>query len=73
MKINNNNNNIITTKTFNELPPLHKEVVTDFFKVAEKEEGSIIDRVETAIDKVADFHNVSTDVLYNYINTETGV
>lgn len=73
MKISNyNNNNIITTKTFNELPPLHKEVVTDFFKVAEKEEGSIIDRVETAVDKVADFHNVSTDVLYNYINTETG-
>jgi len=28
--------------------------------------------VETAVDKVADFHNVSTDVLYNYIDTETG-
>jgi len=73
MKISNyNNNNIITTKTFNELPPLHKEVVTDFFKVAEKEEGNIIDRVKAAIDVVADHHNVSTDVLYNYINTETG-
>jgi hypothetical protein len=73
MKISNyNNNNIITTKTFNELPPLHKEVVTDFFKVAEKEEGNIIDRVEAAIDVVSDHHNVSTDVLYNYINTETG-
>ena len=27
----------VDTKTFNSLPPLHKEVVTDFFKVLEKE------------------------------------
>ena len=55
------------------MPPLHKDVVTDFFKVVEKEEGSIIDRVETAIDFVSDQHNVSTDVMYDYINKETGV
>lgn len=73
MKISNYNNNNIITKTFNELPPLHKEVVTDFFKVVEKEEGNIVDRVEAAVDVVSDFHNVSTDVLYNYIDTETGV
>jgi len=46
--------------------------VADFFKVVEKEEGSIIDRVETTIDKVATKHNVSTDIMYNYINKETG-
>ena len=39
----------------------------------EYSEGSIIDRVERSIDKVADFHNVSTDVLYNYIDNETGI
>lgn len=61
------------TIAFSELPPLHKEVVTDFFKVVEDEKGSIVDRVENAIDKVASFHNVSTDVMYNYINNETGV
>tara|TARA_B100000073_G_scaffold166385_1_gene137740 strand:+ start:355 stop:501 length:147 start_codon:yes stop_codon:yes gene_type:complete len=47
-------------------------VVADFFKVVEKEEGSIIDRVETAIDVVSLTHNVSTNVVYDYINKETG-
>ena len=31
------------------------------------------ERVETTIDKVATKHNVSTDIMYNYINKETGV
>ena len=61
------------TNAFNELPPLHKEVVTDFYKVLEKENGNIIDRVENAIDIVADFHDVNTQILYNYIEKETGV
>lgn len=61
------------TNAFNELPPFHKEVVNDFYKVLEKEDGNIIDRVETAIDIVADFHNVNTEILYNYIEKETGV
>ena len=60
----------IDTKTFNELPPLHKEVVADFFKVLDKEEGNMVDKVETVIDTVADHHNVKTDVLYNYIDNE---
>ena len=64
--------NVVDTTVFNQLPPKHKEVVADFFKVVEKEEGSIIDRVETTIDKVATKHNVSTDIMYNYINKETG-
>ena len=65
-------NKPVNTTAYNDLPPFHKEVVADFFKVVEKEEGSIIDRVETTIDKVATKHNVSTDVMYNYINKETG-
>ena len=60
----------IDTKTFNDLPPLHKEVVTDFFKVLDKEDGTLIDKFETAVDKTAAFHNVNTDVLYNYIDNE---
>tara|TARA_Y100000004_G_scaffold92374_1_gene103546 strand:+ start:448 stop:594 length:147 start_codon:yes stop_codon:yes gene_type:complete len=47
-------------------------VVADFFKVVEKEEGNIIDRVETAVDVVSLTHNVSTKVVYDYINKETG-
>ena len=65
-------NKPVNTTAYNNLPPLHKEVVADFFKVVEKEEGNIIDRVETAIDSVSLTHNVSTNVVYNYINKETG-
>ena len=65
-------NKPVNTTAYSELPPLHKEVVADFFKVVEKEEGSIIDRVETAIDVVSLTHNVSTNVVYDYINKETG-
>ena len=65
-------NKPVNTTAYNNLPPLHKEVVADFFKVVEKEEGSIIDRVETAIDVVSLTHNVSTNVVYDYINKETG-
>ena len=70
MQLNSLMSKDIDTKTFNELPPLHKEVVTDFFKVLDKEEGNMVDKVETAIDTVADHHNVKTDVLYNYIDNE---
>ena len=65
-------NKPVNTTAYNDLPPLHKEVVADFFKVVEKEKGSIIDRVETAIDVVSLTHNVSTNVVYDYINKETG-
>ena len=65
-------NKPVNTTAYNNLPPLHNEVVSDFFKVVEKEEGSIIDRVETAIDVVSLTHNVSTNVVYDYINKETG-
>ena len=65
-------NKPVNTTAYNDLPPLHKEVVADFFKVVEKEKGNIIDRVETAIDSVSLSHNVSTNVVYDYINKETG-
>ena len=65
--------NVVDTTVFNELPPKHKEVVNDFYNQVEKSDGNIIDRVETTIDKVATKHNVNTDVLYDYIDKETGV
>ena len=64
--------NVVDTKVFNQLSPKHKEVINDFYGQIEKSDGNIIDRVETTIDKVATKHNVSTDVMYNYINKETG-
>ena len=65
--------NVVDTTVFNELPPKHKEVVNDFYNQLEKADGNIIDRVETTIDKVATKHNVSTDIMYNYIDKEIGV
>ena len=65
--------NVVDTTVFNQLPPRHKEVVNDFYNQLEKADGNIIDRVETTIDKVETKHNVSTDVMYNYIDKETGV
>ena len=65
--------NVVDTTVFNQLPPKHKEVVNDFYNQVEKSDGNIIDRVETTIDKVATKHNVSTDIMYNYIDNETGV
>ena len=70
MKLSNLMSTDIDTKTFNELPPLHKDVVSSFFKVLEKEDGNVIDRLETAVDKTAMLHNVNTNVLYNYIDKE---
>jgi len=64
--------NVVDTTVFNQLPPKHKEVINDFYNQVEKSDGSIIDRVETSIDKVATKHNVSTDIMYDYINKETG-
>ena len=65
--------NVVDTTVFNQLPPKHKEVVNDFYNQVEKSDGNIIDRVETTIDKVATKHNVNTEILYNYIDKETGV
>jgi len=64
--------NVVNTTTFNSLPPKHRDVVNDFYKVVELEKGNVVDRVEAAIDVVADKHNVSTEIMYNYIDKETG-
>jgi len=64
--------NVVNTTTFNSLPPKHRDVVNDFYKVVELEKGNVVDRVEAAIDVVADKHNVSTEIVYNYIDKETG-
>lgn len=72
VKTNNYLSKGIDTDTFRGLPPLHKEVVTDFFKTVEGESGGIIDRVEGAIELVSDKHNVNTSILYNYIENEVG-
>jgi len=65
--------NVVDTTVFNQLPPKHKEVVNDFFGQVDYENNDVVKEVETTIDKVSTKHNVNTEVLYNYINNETGV
>ena len=65
--------NVVDTTVFNQLPPKHKEVVNDFFGQVDYENNDVVKEVETTIDKVSTKHNVNTEILYNYINNETGV
>ena len=65
--------NVVDTTVFNQLPPKHKGVVNDFFGQVDYESNDVVKEVETTIDKVSAKHNVNTELLYNYINNETGV
>jgi len=65
--------NVVDTTVFNQLPPKHREVVNDFFQQVDYENNDVVKEVETTIDKVSTQHNVNTEILYNYINNETGV
>ena len=62
--------NEVNTDTFNSLSPLHKDVINDFFKNLDKEDGTILTNFETAVDKTAVQHNVNTSVLHNYFDNE---
>ena len=63
-------NRLIDSKSFNELPPLMKEAMVDVFKLIEKETGSIIEKFDNAITKVAKFHNINAEKFYEYIDKE---
>jgi len=64
--------NVVDTTVFNNLPPLHKDVVSDFFNQVDYDNNDVVTEVETTIDKVATQYNVNTDVIYSYIEKETG-
>lgn len=64
--------NVVDTTEFNNLSPLHKDVVNDFYNQVDYDNKDVVTEVETTIDKVSTQHNVNTDVIYNYIEKETG-
>ena len=64
--------NVVDTTAFNELPPLHKDVVNDFYNQVDYDNNDVVKEVETTIDKVALKHDVKTDVVYDYIDSELG-
>jgi len=47
-----------------------KEAVNDVFNLVEKETGSIIDKFENAVTKVAEFHNISVEKIIEYFDKE---
>ena len=63
----------VDTPTFKNLSPRHKDVVSDFYDNLDYECNDVVKEIETTIDKVSIKHNVETDVIYNYIEKETGV
>mgnify|MGYP001556248679 CR=1 FL=1 len=63
-------NHIIDSKSFNELPPLMKEAMRDVFDLIEKETGSVIERFEGAVAKVAEFHGINIQNFYDYVDKE---
>jgi hypothetical protein len=63
-------NRIIDSKSFNELPPLMKEAMSDVFDLIEKETGSVIERFEGAVAKVAEFHGINIQNFYDYVDKE---
>ena len=62
----------VDTSAFNDLPPRHKEVVSDFYNQVDYDNKDVVKEVEKTIDIVSSKHNVNTDVMYNYINKEVG-
>jgi len=62
---------IIDSKSFEELSPKMKEAIADVFTLIEKETGSIIDRFENAVSKVAEFHNINVEKFNEYFEKET--
>ena len=63
-------NRLIDSKSFNELPPLMKEAMRDVFDLIEKETGSVIERFEGAVAKVAEFHGINIQNFYDYVDKE---
>ena len=47
-------------------------MLTDVYDNLDYDNDDIVKEVETTIDKVSIKHNVKTDVMYNYIDKETG-
>jgi|TARA_B100000212_G_scaffold43895_1_gene28271 hypothetical protein len=64
--------NVVDTSAFRNLPPLHKDVVTDFYNNLNYDNDDVVKEVETTIDNVSLQHNIKTDVIYDYIDNELG-
>tara|TARA_R110002020_G_scaffold196227_4_gene397178 strand:- start:994 stop:1236 length:243 start_codon:yes stop_codon:yes gene_type:complete len=60
----------LDSQSFKDLSPKMKEAVSDVFKIFEKESGTVIEKFENAINKVADHYNISLKELNSYFDKE---
>jgi len=60
----------VDSDSFKSLSPKVKDAVKDVYEKIQKETGDIIKVFEGAVDKVAEFHNINTNILYDYFDKE---
>ena len=58
------------SQSFKNLTPKLKEAVNDIFKLIEKEQGNVINKFESSIEKVSKFHNVNKEEIENFFDDE---
>lgn len=61
---------LMDSNSYNELSPKMKEVIKEIYKLIENEQKDIVKNFEETIDKVAQYHKVNKQFLYNYFNKE---
>ena len=60
----------IDSDSFKSLSPKMKDAVKDIYERIQKETGDIIKVFEGAVDKAAEFHNINTKILHDYLDKE---
>lgn len=61
---------ISDSKSYNELPPVMKKAVNEFYKELEKESKNIIESFEGTVEKIAKHNNINKDALYDFFANE---
>ena len=60
----------IDSDSFKSLSPKVRAAVKDIYERIQKETGDIIKVFEGTVDKAAEFHNINTNILYDYFDKE---
>ena len=68
--LNNLKTDTFNSKAYKELTPVMKEAISDIYKIIEKESGYIVTKFDRAIEKVAEFHNISRKSIEEYFDRE---
>lgn len=61
---------ISDSKSYNELTPVMKKAVNEFYKEFDKESKNIIEDFEDTVEKIAKHNNINKDALYDFFANE---